>query len=133
MCRSPSTTSRPGSSVRSPWSPIHTTSPPGRVIDTADQVGEAMWPMPMSKDLRPGLDSINADLAHKGGAEGGIGGGEGFWAAAGTVPSRAKTRTETAWRTTVMVHSFHIKGAKQLPLIVWNRCNRCHRKSREEP
>ena len=33
--RSPSTTSRPGSSVASPWSPIHTTSPPGRTISTA--------------------------------------------------------------------------------------------------
>jgi leucyl aminopeptidase len=43
-----------------------------RVVDTADRAGEAMWPMPLPKDLRPGLDSINADLAHKGGSEGGM-------------------------------------------------------------
>jgi leucyl aminopeptidase len=44
----------------------------GRVLEAADQAGEAMWPMPLPKDLRPGLDSINADIAHKGGTEGGM-------------------------------------------------------------
>jgi leucyl aminopeptidase len=44
----------------------------GRVLGTAEQVGEAMWPMPLPKELRPGLDSINADIAHKGGTEGGM-------------------------------------------------------------
>ena len=43
-----------------------------RVIDAAAAAGEAMWPMPLPKELRPGLDSINADLAHKGGTEGGM-------------------------------------------------------------
>ncbi len=43
-----------------------------RVLDAAEAVGEAMWPMPLSADLRPSLDSINADLAHKGGTEGGM-------------------------------------------------------------
>ncbi|GAA6525794.1 leucyl aminopeptidase [Intrasporangium sp. DVR] len=43
-----------------------------RVLDAASAAGEAMWPMPLPKDLRPGLDSINADLAHKGGVEGGM-------------------------------------------------------------
>lgn len=43
-----------------------------RVIDAAAAAGEAMWPMPLPKELRPGLDSINADLAHKGGVEGGM-------------------------------------------------------------
>ena len=43
-----------------------------RVLDAADTVGEAMWPMPLPKELRPVLDSINADLAHKGGTEGGM-------------------------------------------------------------
>jgi leucyl aminopeptidase len=28
--------------------------------------------MPLPKELRPSLDSINADLAHKGGVEGGM-------------------------------------------------------------
>ncbi len=44
----------------------------GRVLDAATAAGEAMWPMPLPKDLRPSLDSINADLAHKGGVEGGM-------------------------------------------------------------
>src|SRR5207248_2551667 len=35
MRRSPRTTSRPLSSVASPWVPIHTTSPPGRTASTA--------------------------------------------------------------------------------------------------
>ena len=43
-----------------------------RVIEAAAAAGEAMWPMPLPKELRPALDSINADLAHKGGAEGGM-------------------------------------------------------------
>jgi len=43
-----------------------------RVLDAAALAGEAMWPMPLPKELRPSLDSINADLAHKGGAEGGM-------------------------------------------------------------
>ena len=43
-----------------------------RLIDTAAAAGEAMWPMPLPKELRSGLDSINADLAHKGGVEGGM-------------------------------------------------------------
>ena len=43
-----------------------------RVLEAADAVGEAMWPMPLPKDLRPALESINADLAHKGGPEGGM-------------------------------------------------------------
>jgi leucyl aminopeptidase len=43
-----------------------------RVIAAADAAGEAMWPMPLPEDLRPALDSINADLAHKGGSEGGM-------------------------------------------------------------
>jgi leucyl aminopeptidase len=43
-----------------------------RVLDAAEAVGEAMWPMPLPKELRPVLESINADLAHKGGSEGGM-------------------------------------------------------------
>ncbi|MGO4598842.1 leucyl aminopeptidase [Terrabacter sp. 2RAF25] len=43
-----------------------------RVLDAAQSVGEAMWPMPLPVELRPGLESINADLAHKGGPEGGM-------------------------------------------------------------
>jgi leucyl aminopeptidase len=43
-----------------------------RVLDAAASVGEAMWPMPLPEELRPGLESINADIAHKGGAEGGM-------------------------------------------------------------
>ena len=43
-----------------------------RVLEAAQTVGEAMWPMPLPADLRPGLESINADLAHKGGPEGGM-------------------------------------------------------------
>ncbi|MDN5765504.1 MAG: leucyl aminopeptidase [Humibacillus sp.] len=43
-----------------------------RVLDASATVGEAMWPMPLPKELRPSLDSINADLAHKGGSEGGM-------------------------------------------------------------
>ncbi len=43
-----------------------------RVLAAAETAGEAMWPMPLTKDLRPTLDSINADLAHKGGSEGGM-------------------------------------------------------------
>ncbi|HET7397475.1 MAG TPA: leucyl aminopeptidase [Intrasporangium sp.] len=44
----------------------------GRVVATADAVGEAMWPMPLPRELRPVLDSPSADLAHKGGREGGM-------------------------------------------------------------
>ncbi|EWT00592.1 aminopeptidase A [Intrasporangium oryzae NRRL B-24470] len=43
-----------------------------RIVGTADTVGEAMWPMPLPRELRPALESINADLAHKGGVEGGM-------------------------------------------------------------
>ncbi|GAA5029212.1 leucyl aminopeptidase [Terrabacter aeriphilus] len=43
-----------------------------RVLDAAASVGEAAWPMPLPTELRAGLDSMNADLAHKGGAEGGM-------------------------------------------------------------
>jgi leucyl aminopeptidase len=43
-----------------------------RILEAADTVGEALWPMPLPKELRPVLESINADLAHKGGSEGGM-------------------------------------------------------------
>ena len=43
-----------------------------RVLEAAASVGEAMWPMPLPQELRPALESINADLAHKGGVEGGM-------------------------------------------------------------
>ena len=43
-----------------------------RVVEVAGSAGEAVWPMPLPKELRPALDSINADLAHKGGREGGM-------------------------------------------------------------
>ena len=43
-----------------------------RVLEAAAAVGEAMWPMPLPQELRPALESINADLAHKGGVEGGM-------------------------------------------------------------
>lgn len=43
-----------------------------RVVVAATTVGEAMWPMPLPAALRPALDSINADLAHKGGSAGGM-------------------------------------------------------------
>ncbi|GAA2495440.1 leucyl aminopeptidase [Terrabacter carboxydivorans] len=43
-----------------------------RVLEAASTVGEAMWPMPLPQELRPALESINADLAHKGGVEGGM-------------------------------------------------------------
>lgn len=43
-----------------------------RVLEAAGSAGEAVWPMPLPKELRPGLDSVNADLAHKGGPEGGM-------------------------------------------------------------
>jgi leucyl aminopeptidase len=41
-------------------------------MTAAQSVGESMWPMPLPNELRPGLESINADLAHKGGVEGGM-------------------------------------------------------------
>jgi leucyl aminopeptidase len=44
----------------------------GRVVDVAGAAGEAVWPMPLPKELRPALESVNADLAHKGGREGGM-------------------------------------------------------------
>ncbi|MBB2984980.1 leucyl aminopeptidase [Terracoccus luteus] len=43
-----------------------------RVVAASATVGEATWPMPLPKELRPSLESINADLAHKGGSEGGM-------------------------------------------------------------
>jgi leucyl aminopeptidase len=43
-----------------------------RVVEVAGAAGEAVWPMPLPKVLRPALESINADLAHKGGREGGM-------------------------------------------------------------
>ncbi len=43
-----------------------------RIVEVAGTAGESVWPMPLSKDLRPALESINADLAHKGGREGGM-------------------------------------------------------------
>lgn len=43
-----------------------------RVVDAAEVVGEAVWPMPLPNELRSALDSPNADLAHKGGREGGM-------------------------------------------------------------
>src|SRR6478672_9566113 len=43
-----------------------------RVLEAAASVGEALWPMPLPQELRPALESINADLAHKGGVEGGM-------------------------------------------------------------
>ena len=43
-----------------------------RVLEAAGATGEAAWPMPLPKDLRPALESINADLAHQGGRAGGM-------------------------------------------------------------
>jgi len=43
-----------------------------RVVNASAAAGEATWPMPLPKALRPSLESINADLAHKGGTEGGM-------------------------------------------------------------
>ncbi|MDN5796609.1 MAG: leucyl aminopeptidase [Intrasporangium sp.] len=43
-----------------------------RIVAAADVVGEAVWPMPLPSELRPSLDSPNADIAHKGGREGGM-------------------------------------------------------------
>ncbi|WP_347350071.1 leucyl aminopeptidase [Intrasporangium sp.] len=43
-----------------------------RVVDIAGAVGEAVWPMPLPSELRPALETPNADLAHKGGREGGM-------------------------------------------------------------
>ncbi len=44
----------------------------GRVVEAAGLVGEAVWPMPLPTALRPALESPNADIAHKGGREGGM-------------------------------------------------------------
>jgi leucyl aminopeptidase len=42
------------------------------VVDAAGRAGEAMWPMPLPKDLRKGLDSEVADLVNTGPREGGM-------------------------------------------------------------
>ena len=43
-----------------------------RVLEVAGAAGEAVWPMPLPKELKSALESINADLAHKGGRDGGM-------------------------------------------------------------
>jgi leucyl aminopeptidase len=42
------------------------------VVDAAGRAGEAMWPMPLPKDLRKGLESEVADLVNTGPREGGM-------------------------------------------------------------
>jgi leucyl aminopeptidase len=42
------------------------------VVASAETAGEAMWPMPLPKDLRKGLDSDVADLQNTGPREGGM-------------------------------------------------------------
>ncbi len=44
----------------------------GRVVDAGAAEGEDSWPMPLPKELRPGLDSVVADLAHKADRWGGM-------------------------------------------------------------
>ena len=44
----------------------------GSVVAAAEAAGEAMWPMPLPKDLRKGLDSDVADLQNTGPREGGM-------------------------------------------------------------
>ncbi len=43
-----------------------------RVCAAADAAGEAVWPMPLPEDLRKGLDSNVADIAHKADRDGGM-------------------------------------------------------------
>jgi leucyl aminopeptidase len=43
-----------------------------RVCAAAESAGEAAWPMPLPEDLRKGLDSPVADLAHKADRNGGM-------------------------------------------------------------
>lgn len=43
-----------------------------RVCTAAGTAGEPAWPMPMPEDLRKGLDSTVADIAHKGDRDGGM-------------------------------------------------------------
>ena len=43
-----------------------------QVVDAALGAGEAAWPMPLPTDLRKGLDSATADLAHKADRWGGM-------------------------------------------------------------
>ncbi|HWG94573.1 MAG TPA: leucyl aminopeptidase, partial [Mycobacteriales bacterium] len=42
------------------------------LVASAETAGEAMWPMPLPKDLRKGLDSDVADLQNTGPREGGM-------------------------------------------------------------
>ena len=42
------------------------------IVAAADQVGEAMWPMPLPKELRASLDSPVADLVNTGDRNGGM-------------------------------------------------------------
>ena len=43
-----------------------------RVVDAGGAEGEDSWPMPLPRELRPGLDSVVADLAHKADRWGGM-------------------------------------------------------------
>lgn len=43
-----------------------------RVVASAALAGEPIWPMPLPPELRAGLDSANADLAHKADRAGGM-------------------------------------------------------------
>jgi leucyl aminopeptidase len=43
-----------------------------RVVEAADAAGEPAWPMPLPEELRKGLDSAVADLAHKADRWGGM-------------------------------------------------------------
>jgi leucyl aminopeptidase len=42
------------------------------LLNAADLVGEGLWPMPLSEELRASLDSPIADIANKGDADGGM-------------------------------------------------------------
>jgi leucyl aminopeptidase len=42
------------------------------IVDAADRAGEAMWPMPLPKELRASLDSPVADLVNTGDRNGGM-------------------------------------------------------------
>lgn len=42
------------------------------LLKAAKRAGEALWPMPLLEDLRPGMDSEIADVKHTGGRAGGL-------------------------------------------------------------
>lgn len=50
----------------------NTDSVQAEILKAAEVAGEALWPMPLLEDLRPGMDSEIADVKHTGGRAGGL-------------------------------------------------------------